>query len=394
MKENNTYQQAFNLLHRACSKDGFLAAANEQDNYNRVWTRDAVICGLAGLISDSEILIETFKKSLESIWLHQHPVGYLPSNVDTKNNQTSYGGAVGRADTASWAIIGLVMYTIHSGNGEWANKYLEKIKKAFRLMDAWEFNGRELIYVPQGGDWADEFLQHGYILYDQLLRIWALELAGKLFSQDDFLIKAGKIKKIIQHNFFYRDDFDNWYNKNMMHQKEMAPKDFWWMGFNPAQIYPQFDLQANALVLLLKIGNASQNDLLLNHTKDLIAGKNRMLESFSPAITDSEWQMNELKDNFSFRFRNNPNEFHNGGLWPVWNGWMITALKMSGMNNLANELTTSMHTTVSRDNFEMNECYHGISNIACGVKECAWSAAGVIFAEKGTQLFYPPYTTN
>ena len=47
-------------------------------------------------------------------------------------------------------------------------------------MDAWEFNGKQLMYVPQGADWADEYLQHGYILFDQLLRIWALELAGKI----------------------------------------------------------------------------------------------------------------------------------------------------------------------------------------------------------------------
>ena len=387
MQNSLAYAQAVDLLQRVSTTDGFLAAAQPRDNYCRVWTRDSVVCGLAALLTEDAELIETFKRSLKTIWKHQHPVGFLPSNVDTIKNNISYGGTVGRADTASWAIIGLCMYTLHTGEINFANACKGKVSKAFKLMEAWEFNGKHLMYIPQSADWADEYMQHGYILFDQLLRLWALQLAGKIFSNKAYTKKADRLKQVIQNNFFYRNHTKDWYATNMVHQKETAPKNFWWMGFNPAQIYPQFDLQANALALLLHIGDDDQNKSLLDFIAAEIKNKNQLLASFSPAITKADWQMNELKGNFTFRFRNKPHEFHNGGLWPVWNGWMIAALQLHNKDLLHTRLCKIMQDTISKNNFEMNECYHGQTNVACGVKECAWSAAGIIIAEKGVQLF-------
>jgi hypothetical protein len=34
----------------------------------------------------------------------------------------------------------------------------------------WEFNNKGLLYVPLSGNWADEYITDGYVLYDQLLR--------------------------------------------------------------------------------------------------------------------------------------------------------------------------------------------------------------------------------
>ena len=387
METGAAYQHALKLLHRVSTEQGFVAAAQQEDNYCRVWTRDAVVCGLAALLTEDARLINTFKRSLTTIWDHQHTTGFLPSNVDITTNNTSYGGTVGRADTPGWAIIGLCRYAIHTGEIDWAKNYKHKVIIAFQLMDAWEFNGKQLMYVPQGADWADEYLQHGYILFDQLLRIWALELAGKVFAQNEFLEKAKQIKTVIRQNFFYNTGTTNWYSSNLVHQKETAPKAYWWMGFNPAQIYPQFDLQANALSLLLHIGDQEQTLLLFNHIEAMVKANNNMLPSFSPAITDTDCAMHELKDNFAFRFRNKPYEFHNGGLWPVWNGWMIAALEANDNTALANILKKNMLETISKDNFNLNECYHGQTVMPCGVVACAWSAAGIIMAEKGSLLF-------
>jgi len=40
------------------------------------------------------------------------------------------------------------------------------IEKVVFLLGAWEFNNRGLLYVPATGDWADEYVHNGYILYD------------------------------------------------------------------------------------------------------------------------------------------------------------------------------------------------------------------------------------
>ena len=51
-----------------------------------------------------------------------------------------------------------------------------------------------------------------------------------------------------------------------------------------------------------------------------------MLPSFHPSIQESEPAMADLKNNHAFRFRNFPDQFHNGGLWPVWNGLAALAV--------------------------------------------------------------------
>ena len=387
MSETVAYQKAIALLHKVSIPAGFTAAgAAAEDNYCRVWTRDSVVCGLAALLSNDEKLIKTFKDSLETIWSNQHATGFLPSNVDA-NNKVSYGGNAGRADAPAWAIIGLCMYSMHTKDKTLLKAYELNINLALQVMDAWEFNGKHLMYVPQSGDWADEYIQHGYVLFDQLLRLWALELAAKLYEKNAFAEKAAYVKTTIENNFFYRPDDDNWYAANMIHQKEDAPKGFWWMGFNPAQIYPQFDLQANALAVLLKIGTVEQQKNCIIYTQKLFEERGTMLPSFWPAVEYKDREMNELKNNFAYRFRNKPGEFHNAGLWPVWNGLMCAALKIFGKETVHKHLFEIMVNAVSENNFEMNECYHGETNAPCGVQECAWSAAGIIFSERGHLLF-------
>ena len=51
---------------------------------------------------------------------------------------------------------------------------LPVMEKTLFLLGAWEFNNRGLLYVPETGDWADEYIHNGYVLYDQLLYLQAL----------------------------------------------------------------------------------------------------------------------------------------------------------------------------------------------------------------------------
>ena len=390
MQHPAAYQHAIALLHKVSTPAGFMAAPAEEDNYKRVWARDATICGLAAIVAHDEKLIATFKASLQTLWAKQHDAGFLPSNVEATSGSVSYGGTVGRADTASWCIAGLCIYAKFANDLSFAQSLEAQVAKAFSVMDAWEFNGKHLIYVPQSGDWADEYLQHGYVLFDQLLRLWALELASVTFSNAAYAQKAQHIRAAIKANYFYREDEQHWYAANMIQQKQFAPRHYWWLGFNPAQIYPQFDLQANTLALLMEIGDEVQSSAVLAHAQHLYTTHQRMLPSFWPPVTDADWQMNELKNNYAFRFRNTPGQFHNGGLWPVWNGLFLAALKKYGDNSFANNIAASIEFAVAQNDFEFNECFDAATGAACGVKHCAWSAAGVLLAEGGSIFFSSP----
>jgi len=256
-------------------------------------------------------------------------------------------------------------------------------------MDAWEFNGKHLIYVPQSGDWADEYIQHGYILFDQLLRLWALKLASTLSPNNEWNEKISHISKSIQVNYWKNTESQPLYSPNLDHQLADASADFWLMGFNPARIYNYFDLQANAFCLLLGMGNEKQNSTTIQYIKKRYSADQALLPSFYPAIGYDDGDMDGLKDNYAYAFRNKPGYFHNGGLWPVWNGWLAAALNHHGEHEMAVKITAAIHHANSKADL-FNECLQGTDQSPCGIPNCTWSAAGAVIAEQA--ILNNPFT--
>ena len=108
--------KAQHLLTQLITPDGFLASTQESDNYRRIWTRDSVVCGLAGLLLKDKTLVNGLKASLKTLGDHQHSSGMIPSNVAPETSEVSYGSLVGRIDTASWWILGACLYYQHTND--------------------------------------------------------------------------------------------------------------------------------------------------------------------------------------------------------------------------------------------------------------------------------------
>ena len=373
------YQRSLALLRKVSTDAGFTAAPAVQDNYYRVWTRDAIVCGIACITTQEHDLHDTFQHSLNTIWQYQHKTGFLPGNITPGTQTPGYGNSAGRTDNTCWGIIGACLYTQVTGNTAFLQALENKIEQAFHVLDAWEYNGKHLLYVPQSGDWADEYIQHGYILFDQVLRYWALQLAAGMLNNAAYAEKAKQVKQAIELNFFYRPGNEQWYSAQLLRFKETAPRGFWWMGFNPAQLYPQFDLQANALALLLKLGTTEQQQQTIDQLGVLMKEYTGLLPSFSKAIEYTEPLMSELINNYAYRFRNRPHEFHNGGLWPVWNGWAAASLWGYDAHQYKN-LLERMNAVMENEQEGFNECFHAQTHAPCGVTDCAWGAAGYIIA--------------
>src|SRR3970282_3031591 len=108
MNRDLNYIKAVELLEKVSSSEGFLASAQNISNYKRVWARDGVICGLAALASGDEVLIGTFRKTLETLATNQHRNGTIPSNVMTNGDvvEVSYGGLAGGGDAFSCVFFG------------------------------------------------------------------------------------------------------------------------------------------------------------------------------------------------------------------------------------------------------------------------------------------------
>jgi GH15 family glucan-1,4-alpha-glucosidase len=377
MKDIN-YTKAIELLQKCSSSEGFLASAQNISNYKRVWARDGVICGLAALASGNADLITTFEKTLKTLAKNQHHNGTIPSNVMTNGDEieVSYGGLAGRVDAVTWFIIGICQYAYYTKDIAFVKKYDSNIQKCLQLLEAWEFNNKHLLYVPLSGNWADEYITDGYVLYDQLLRIWALKSYNHFAKSDSIAFKIEKITEQIEINFTPNSVGEKYHEKAY---KEANIHEFMPCSFSPAGYKTQFDAFANSLALLLNIGNSDFQNRILEYA--LYLSKERplgLIPAFWPPIQEQDLDWNLLKNNCKYEFRNYPNEFHNGGSWPMVNGFFGLALLAKEKNSDATTLLNAINQVNSEENFSFYENFNTYTKAPNGVPFCAWSGAATV----------------
>jgi hypothetical protein len=372
------YQKAIDLLKKCSTNHGFLASAQSISNYKRVWARDGVICGLAALASGDAQLIDTFKKTLETLAQHQHSCGTIPSNVAYVQDaaEVSYGGLAGRVDAVSWYIIGHCQYAYATNNAAWIDLYKTSIEQCFDLLQAWEFNNKHLVYVPLSGNWADEYITEGYVLYDQLLRLWALRAYHHFVPSDTLSQKISEVIKAIEANFFQNNQQEKFHPRayEAHHFEGFLP-----CCFTPAGYKKPFDAFAQALALMLGIvGEDVQNQMVSHFSNHIQNQPLGLVPAFWPPIfpTDSDWLL--LENNCKYEFRNHPYEFHNGGSWPMVNGFVGYALNSCQASNLAQVLLEKINLANAQEQFAFYENFNSQTSAPNGVPDCAWSAAGAI----------------
>jgi hypothetical protein len=376
------YHKAVELLHRVSSPQGFEASANDVSNYKRVWARDGVICGLAALASKDEKLIATFQKTIETLANHQHEIGTIPSNVNftEKGVEVSYGGLAGRVDAVSWFIIGVCQLAHYKNESEIVKLYSKQIEKAIHLLECWEFNNNHLMYVPISGNWADEYITDGYVLYDQLLRIWALKSYNYFVQSEEIAFKIKSISEKIEHNFLPNSKAEKVHPK-AYHEAEI--KEFMPCSFSPAGYKMYFDAFAHSLAFLLSIGDTDFQKTVINYTKKIKGNLPlKLVPAFWPPIHPTDWEWNILKSNCKYEFRNQPYEFHNGGSWPMVNGFYGLALHHLGLKSEFENILNALNQANTLSDFGFYENFNSKTGEPNGVRFCAWSAAATILVEK------------
>ena len=379
---NSTYNKAIELLHQVSTPNGFLASAENTSNYKRVWARDGVICGLAALASDNEQLIQTFKNTLETLAKNQHEIGTIPSNVliSENKNDISYGGLAGRVDAVTWFVIGVCQYAFYKSDISFVTKYNSEIEKCLDLLDAWEFNNKHLIYVPLSGNWADEYITDGYVLYDQLLRIWALRNYNYFANSDAVSEKIEKIINQIEINFTPNSVGEKYHERAY---NDVQFQDYMPCSFSPSGYKTQFDGFANSLVLLLNIGSKEFQNKILNYSVALATETSLgLLPAFWKPIFENDEHWNLLKNNCKYEFRNYPYEFHNGGSWPMVNGFFGLALIAKSETKKAEIILDKINAANSKNEFSFYENFNTNTQESNGVAYCSWSAAATILVHQ------------
>ncbi|GHP00072.1 hypothetical protein KSF_101190 [Reticulibacter mediterranei] len=396
------YAHALDLLRTCSSPAGFLASPSNVDNYARIWARDGVITGLAALSSGEQDLIRTFRQTLEMLACYQGSHGEIPSNVSIDGRKVSYGHLVGRVDAVLWYVIGVCSYIRATHDTHFQETMRSSVEQALFLAGCWEYNTRGLIYTPLSGNWADEYVQHGYVLADQALYVLALQNAGDVFAQSAWSEKATLLRELLALNYWPRTAHKN--DPRIYHPhayRAQASQDgpvYWLPTFSPSGYTTTFDGLAHALTLLAEIGSHEQRERAEEYVEQLERETgSALLSAFWPVIqpTDPAWKA--LQANHLYGpLKNQPYTYHNGGLWPVLTGLYAVGLTRYGHLQRAWHLleALAMANAQGRDGstWEFAEYHHGQTHEPMGTRHTAWSAAATILAHQalsGRQRFGP-----
>ena len=382
---------ALDLLRRVRTPAGFLASPTDTTNYRRVWARDGVICGLAGLASGDADLADGLRATVETLFAHAGPQGQVPSNVavgaDGAAEAVSYGGLAGRVDAIPWAVLGAAAVAQHGGDAAFAARLSAPVGAALALLDAWEFNARGLVYVPQSGDWADEYDLHGYLLYDQVLRLLALRAVAPLAPSPAALARrADALAARIEGTYWPAPggDAEAAYHPAAYRAAlgaGAAAHPF--AALTPGGYARRFDALGTALAALAglwpgRIGAALDHGLAL--AAETAAG---LVPAFAPTVRPGDPAWAALAGNVRDAFSNRPGHYHNGGGWPMVNGWWVAALAAAGRRADAERLLARVEAANAAPGPngtpvpfpEYLDAEHGRPH---GTAPLAWSAAGEV----------------
>jgi len=282
----------------------------------------------------------------------------------------------GRVDTISWFIIGVCNYAFLTKDESLLTELTPNIEKGFLLLEAWEFNVNDLIYVPRSGNWADEYITEGHILYDQLLRLWALRSYAHFNSSKKITDKIAVTTDKINSNYRKSDNNLRPYHPKAF--KNLKDYNYWMASINPSGYQTMFDGFANSLALLLEVGDSSFGKRTVNYCEKLRQSLSlKLLPAFwEPIKKDTpEWKL--LINNCKYEFRNYPFEFHNGGTWQVVNAFYGIGVHAHDKTISLDILENIRHLN-SKENFSFFENFNSKIGKPNGIKFCAWSAAGEI----------------
>jgi hypothetical protein len=367
VRESPRFRAAISLLSSLSDENGIRASQSPTANYRAIFARDAVIAGMAGLLADNAAIVAGFVRTLERLRDLQGDEGQIPSNFTPEpagHPRTSFGTLVPRIDATSWFLLG-VSWAAHSGAAAPAD-YEPSVRRAVRLLQALEFNGRHLIWIPPGGNWADEYVYQGYILFDQVLRAWALRSLASVYDEPGWRAKAEQISETIATEYWPRDDSDRGYP--LASRSPLGGSDV-------------FDLAAATLLGVSGIGSPL-GAATLDWISQRFLDQNLLPPAFHPVVDEHHPDYAALRRYHLYQFRNRPHEYHNGGVWPVWLGWLALALARGGRTETLDRLRGLVDQQLGAwPAFRFEEFLHGETGAPGGTSDMAYTASGLIFLE-------------
>jgi hypothetical protein len=396
--EDIAYEKALEVLRRCATPMGFKASALGT-GYPQVWARDAPITSLGALVSGDPELIACAKVSLETLSGVQTELGMIPLNVDTRTNTVTTENA-GAVDANLWFVLGHYAYHQATNDLEFLRSQWPRLERAVLWLRYQDMNDCGLLEVPEAGDWADLFANRYNILYDNVLYVGVLRAMGEMalsleLSDSRYVAMAEDVREKINLLMWLDRPWDGrefgeqlerlkamrleWF---LLYQNTatLTEKPYYlpWTGFR--EFGDSFDGFGNMLAILLGVADAKRASSILDYAHAVGADQPFPLKAFYPPIYpgDRDW-----REYYRSRNLNLPNQYHNGGIWPMLGGFHVAALAHSGRLEGAHsslELLAQANRAGRTQEWEFNEWLHGLSGRPMGHPLQAWSAGLYVYA--------------
>ena len=377
-------KEAWSVLTNSAKDFGFVATAQDTDNYARLWSRDSAIASLAILVHGHEALYPTVKSSILNLLDAIGDGGVFPSNVSfdkggTRSGQ-SFGGPVGRTDSPFWWAVTALSYMEVAQDFSSKDAVAEAIEEIERRAQAWEFNNKHLMYSPASSNWADEYPVEGYILLNNVLRLWMLTKASRLLSSGIYADKARKISGAVKYHFFGEPaEAEVLFTPSQLKQvKDLEGGDRILMSFTPGGTLNHIDTLGWSLSILLGISSESTTKKMVERLRSDIGGT--LAPAHWPIIDDGHILWGAITSNYAYNFKNHPGHFHNGGVWGLTQGFIAAAMNTLFGEDHAYMVSYEGMLESSMEDHPFAEYYSYPELKPGGVKNLCFSAGSYLIA--------------
>ena len=145
------------------------------------------------------------------------------------------------------------------------------------------------------------------------------------------------------------------------------------------------DSLGNLLAILVGVADTHRTDHILRFMRQVGMAEPYPTKAIHPPIYPGE---NDWRDYYRSRNLNIPQQYHNGGIWPMIGGFHVAALVRHGWQTEAESLLEALGQANRQGvdgPWEFNEWLHGGSGHAMGYGYQAWSAAMLVYADNAVR---------
>ena len=388
------FYRAVNLLKRNSTKYGFVASSMY---YRGIWARDSCIAILGACLTEEEELLETSRKTLETLRKFQTRLGQIPNNFIISEMKASWGRG-GCTDASLWYVIASWRYFKTTEDKNFLKEHMPSILRAVNWLFHQDQNNTGLIDSVEGADWMDStILRSGKLLYNNVLWCKTLQCVNELLEEigDDRAYDHERIRELINALFWPVDGGEeeigltsrSWV---LAYRDAIKPdRNFYLSHVSCEDFVDICDTLANCLAVLFDIADAAKKEKILNYFEERKLSTPYPIRVLDPPITEPGriWRK-KLEKYRRLYHQSNPYCYHNAGIWPYVGGFYVSALVKAGRRRKALEELVKLAEAnkVGKEmEWEFNEWLHGQMGEPRGQILQTWNAGMYICAYKSVR---------